>query len=135
MYVSLIYLSGMGNVIAEPAYSGLWDIEIRVQHRGMPVPVAPMKTRQCLNQSNPVPDTSAPGDNCTLSEIKHDNKRMIWSVKCDHPSGPVTGKGQVVFTKTRMNGWVDYHMPKIGNQLYPTSIKHSLRGHYVGVCK
>ena len=108
---------------------GLWEITSKMEIPGMPVPMPPIKYKQCMTNENPVPNQSQPGQECRMKNVKTKGNTVSWEMVCDSQQGEVKSSGKITYKGDRFNGVVMMDMPEQGQ------MKMTMTGRRIGKCK
>ena len=107
---------------------GLWEITSKMEIPGMPVPMPPIKYKQCMTNKNPVPNQSQPGQECRMKNVKTKGNTVSWEMVCDSQQGEVKSSGKITYKGDRFDGVVMMDMPGQGE------MKMTMTGRRIGKC-
>ena len=114
---------------------GLWEITVKMDMPGMPMPMPPQTYRHCLTKKDMVPKTQEQPGQTNCREVKRDVKgdTVSWVIECTAPEGAVTSSGTVTYRGDAMEGAVKVRVPdgKRGTM----EMTQQMNGKWVGPCK
>ena len=111
---------------------GKYEITSKVEMAGMPGQMPSTTVTQCLTEQDPVPDKSASGQNCKISEIKTKGNTVTWDMECDQQGVKVKSTGQMTYSGDKFEGIIKTIMgPESGNMTINTVVS----GKRIGECK
>jgi len=114
---------------------GLWEITIRMDMLGMPMPMPPQTYRHCLTHKDMVPKTQEQPGQTNCREVKREVKgdTVSWVIECTAPEGPVTSSGTVTYRGDAMEGAVKVRVPD--GKRGAMEMTQQMNGKWVGPCK
>ncbi len=112
--------------------AGKYEITSKVEMAGMPGQIPPTTVTQCLTDQDPVPNKTAAGQDCKISEIKTKGNTVSWDMECDQQGVKVKSTGQMTYAGDRFEGTIKTIMgPESGNMTINTVVS----GKRIGECK
>ena len=111
---------------------GKYQITAKVEMPGMPVGMPPQTTTQCLNEQNPVPNTSAGAHGCKITGMKTKGNTVTYAMECNQEGMTVKTTGEMTYKGDSFEGTSKTNMgPSAGGMTVTTVIK----GKRIGNCK
>ena len=111
---------------------GEYEVTSKVEMPGMPMPMPPQTTIQCLTKSDPLPDPNAENQNCEVSDMKTKGNTVTWRMVCDQDGTKTESTGSMTYKGDRFEGTVKTKMgPEMGN----TTVTVHITGKRIGNCK
>ena len=128
-------LAAMPGAWAAPDFHpGLWETTIKMHMQGAPITIAPVTTRQCITPKKMVPNTSQPGQNCTIKNQNISGNSVSWNVECAGSHGTLQGRGQVTYAGNSYHGTMDMRMTNAAGGP-PMTMSYTIDGRRVGACR
>jgi hypothetical protein len=95
-----------------PRRDGRWEVTMQMEMPGMPVPLPPQTTTQCITpeqannpqQSVPQAGRGQVGD-CKVADYKIDGNKVSWTMKCEGRE-PMTGTGEMIYAGETYKGTI-----------------------------
>jgi len=114
---------------------GLWEITIRMDMPGMPMPMPPQTYRHCLTHKDMVPKTQEQPGQTNCREVKREVKgdTVSWVIECTAPEGAVISSGTVTYRGDAMEGAVKVRVPD--GKRGAMEMTQQMNGKWVGPCK
>ncbi len=114
---------------------GLWEITIRMDMPGMPMPMPPQTYRHCLTHKDMVPKTQEQPGQTNCREVKREVKGETVScvIECTAPEGAVISSGTVTYRGDAMEGAVKVRVPD--GKRGAMEMTQQMNGKWVGPCK
>jgi hypothetical protein len=106
---------------------GLWEITTKMEMPGMSMP--PMKHTQCMTKNNLVPQSSQPGQECSITQTKVVGNTVTWTMKCTGQGGEMEGTGKITYTGDSFEGTMTMSMPQTNMK-----ITSHISGKRIGDC-
>ncbi len=122
----------MATVAHAEMKAGEWELTVKMKMPGVPIPMPPIKVKQCMNPDQPIPAVGSPDQECKVKDHKTEGDKVTWTVECKQPDGSsMTGSGEMTFKDTTMTG-----SQKItGSALGPNgTMEYSFSGKWLGPC-
>ena len=110
---------------------GLWETTVTTEMPGMPMAIPPMTTRSCIQDTDLVPDTRQPGQECELIEHSVEGNRVSWQIRCSSEGTIIIGNGELTYAGDTYTGEVRMNMQQGGQSMQMTQ---SLQGRRIGEC-
>lgn len=118
------------NLNAIDLKEGLWEMSVKMEVKGMPMPIPAQKYTQCVTKDKLVPTGEGSKDvNCKVIDYKISGNSITWKMVCKDDEGETTiiGKGT-------------YNLDKFGGE---TKVKthdgmemvQNITGKWIGKCK
>lgn len=117
-----------GKVDMQP---GMWEITSRIESSDLPVSIPPSVTRQCLNESDFVPQANASQAGCEIADLTTSGGKVTYTLTCSSGGMTTVSKAAIAYHGTSMEGTITSHMsggPSAMNMTY------TLKGERVGTC-
>jgi hypothetical protein len=108
---------------------GKYEITAKVEMPGMPGGMPPQTMTQCLNEQNPVPDSSADSQGCKITDMKTRGNTVTYTMECIREGMKTKITGEMTYS---FEGTTQMSMgPTAGNMTVTTVIK----GKRIGECE
>jgi len=130
---SVVCVGVMATTAHAEMKAGEWELTVKMKMPSVPIPMPPVKVKQCLTPEQPMPVVGSPDQDCKIKDHKIEGDKVTWTVECKQPDGSsVTGSGEMTFKDTSMTG-----TQKItGSALGPAgTMEYSFSGKWLGACK
>ena len=111
---------------------GLWETTVTTQMSGMPMSIPPVTTRSCIRESDLVPQTDTPGQECELLEHSVSGNQVTWRIRCSSQGATTTGQGQITYSGDTYEGEMEMNTAQGGHRM---AITQQLEGRRVGECQ
>ena len=138
MFKKICTLFVLGLLIAVlPAWGldlkpGKYEITAKVEMPGMPGGTPPQTTTQCLNEQNPVPDSSAGAQGCKITDMKTRGNTVTYTMECNREGMKTKITGEMTYHGDSFEGTTQMSMgPTAGNMTVTTVLK----GKRIGECE
>jgi len=138
MLKKICTLSVLGMLIAAlPAWGlnlnpGKYEITTKVEMSGMPGGTPPQTMTQCLNEQDPVPDSSAGAQGCKITDMKTSGNTVTYTMECDQQGMQTKSTGEITYKGDSFEGTTETNMgPAAGNMTITTVVK----GKRIGKCE
>ena len=124
-------------LVALPAWGldlkpGKYQITAKVEMPGMPGGMPPQTTTQCLNEQNPVPNTSAGAHGCKITDMKTKGNTVTYEMECNQQGMTIKNNGEMTYKGDSFEGTSQTNMgPAAGGMTVKTVVK----GKRIGDCK
>ena len=128
----LFLLSAAGGVQALDFQPGKWQVTSKVEMPGMPVPVPPMTSTQCMTEQEPVPANSAQGQACEILDMKTEGNTVSWKMKCNEAGGKSEGSGRITYHGDSFEGSIRTKVGGAGSDMVVTT---QVTGKRLGSCE
>ena len=112
---------------------GLWETKVRTEMGGVPVQMPPVTTRQCIRESDLVPQTNSSGQDCKVVDQNLSNSTVTWRIECKAENMHTTGNGKIMYHGDTFQGRIDMTMNQQG--MGPMSMSQTLEGKRIGDCQ
>ena len=111
---------------------GKYEITAKVEMPGMPGGMPPQTMTQCLNEQNPVPDSSADSQGCKITDMKTRGNTVTYTMECNQEGMKTKITGEMTYHGDSFEGTTQMNMgPTAGNMTVTTVIK----GKRIGECE
>ncbi|MBW2168331.1 MAG: DUF3617 domain-containing protein [Deltaproteobacteria bacterium] len=107
---------------------GLWEITSKMKMRGMDMPS--YTHTQCITKKDLVPQSSQPGQECQVTDVKYKGNTVTWNVKCSTQGGEMTGSGRITYGGDSFEGTMKMIMGGSGMEMTTY-----MSGRRIGDCK
>lgn len=107
---------------------GEWEITVETEIAGVPMKIPPVTYKQCITDSEPVPENRQPGQQCQVKDMQRKGSTITWTVVCNTGGGTTTGKGEVHYEGNQMKG-------KMEMQMEGMTMISNMKGRRLGPCK
>lgn len=111
---------------------GLWEITTQIKMPGMPIQMPPMKTTQCIDQDDLVPQTSQPDQpdqQCEIANMTIDGNTVTYDMVCAAQGNTMKGHSSITYSKDRMQGKMTVSMEPSN-----MTMNYTLSGKRIGNC-
>jgi len=81
---------------------GLWEITTKVSMPGMSMP--PVTNTQCLTKKDLVPESSQPGQECNITDVKVVGNTVSWTMQCKSQGTEMKGTGNMTYSGNSFKG-------------------------------
>jgi hypothetical protein len=107
---------------------GLWEITTKMEIPGMPMQFPPQTHTQCLTQTDLVPTSVEPDQDCKVvkKDIKGDT--VTWVMKCKTSEGTAVLNGRITYQGETFEGVVKVEQGD-------TEITQTMSGRWIGTCE
>jgi len=103
---------------------GKYQITAKVEMPGMPGGMPPQTTTQCLNEQNPVPNTSAGAHGCKITDMKTKGNTITYAMECNQQGMQTKTTGEMTYKGDSFEGTNQTYMgPAAGGMYVKTVIK------------
>lgn len=85
---------------------GEWQTEVRIEFNGSMFPV-PFTTKKCLTKADPIPNTTANTENCSITDVTDKDNQVGWTLQCIDAKGSLHGVGSVTFEEKAFKGTME----------------------------
>jgi hypothetical protein len=113
---------------------GLWEMTAKVEMKGMPQSMPPATFRQCITNSNPVPQNKDQDKNydCKTTAQNISGNTVSYTVECKGKDGVMQTSGTSTYTGTSMDGTSNTKFKMKGQPEMQMATK--IKGKYIGAC-
>jgi hypothetical protein len=130
MLKKICTLSVLGLLIAALPVWGLdlkpgkYEITAKVEIPGMPGGTPPQTMTQCLNEQNPVPDSSAGAQGCKITDMKTTGDTVTYTMECNQQGTQTKSTGKITYKGGSFEGTSETNMgPAAGGMTVTTVVK------------
>jgi len=130
MLKKICTLSVLGLLIAALPVWGLdlkpgkYEITVKVEIPGMPGGTPPQTMTQCLNEQNPVPDSSAGAQGCKITDMKTTGDTVTYTMECNQQGTQTKSTGKITYKGDSFEGTSETNMgPAAGGMTVTTVVK------------
>mgnify|MGYP001087919804 CR=1 FL=1 len=111
---------------------GKYQITAKVEMPGMPGGMPAQTMTQCLNEQNPVPNTSAGAHGCKITDMKTKGTTINYAMDCKQEGMTIKTTGKMTYKGDSFEGTSRTNMgPAAGGMTVTTVVK----GKRIGNCK
>jgi hypothetical protein len=107
---------------------GFWEITTITKMPGMEMP--PRKYTQCITKQEYVPQSSQPGQECTITDTKVVGNTVTWTIECKSQGEEMNGTGRITYQGDSFEGTMTMTMPQSDME-----ITSDISGKRIGECK
>lgn len=117
---------------------GLWEMTYRTRVEGVPDEMAstmqkgPKVKRECVTRDNMDFKPQNMGGGCKYTTISQSASRVAWDIRCQAKQQNSTGRGEINFNGTTLNGWFELNMQ--GGPMGNMQMRNSFTGERVDDC-
>lgn len=83
----------------------LWDVNVKMEIVGMPIPMPPITQRLCARKGGNDNDFVPRQENCSVSDARRSGNKLSFRMVCAGKN-PMTGTGEFTFVADAYNGQV-----------------------------
>lgn len=96
-FLATLVLLGCASSVSAQGHDELWDIDMKVEMAGVPVPMPPMVQKICQPKARP-DDRMVPMDkDCRMLESKRSGSRFTFKFRCEGGGNDYTGSGEMEY--------------------------------------
>lgn len=111
---------------------GKYEITVKMEMPGMPGGMPPQTMAQCLNEQNPVPDSSPDAQGCKMSNMRTKGNTVTYTIECNQPGMEAKITGEMIYKGDAFEGTTKTSMgPEAGGMTVVTVVK----GKRIGKCE
>jgi hypothetical protein len=111
---------------------GKYEITAKVEMPGMPGGMPTQTTTQCLNEQNPVPDSSTGAQGCKITDMKTKGNTVTYTMECNQQGMKTKSTGEITYNGDSFEGTTQTTMgPAAGGMTVTTVVK----GKRIGKCE
>ncbi|MDY6881871.1 MAG: DUF3617 family protein [Desulfatiglans sp.] len=136
MFKKMCSFSVLMLLVALPAWGldlkpGKYEITAKVEMPGMPAGMAPQTTTQCLDELNPVPNSSAAAQGCKIIDMKTKGNTVTYTMECTQQGMKIKTTGKITYNGDSFEGTSQTSMgPSAGGM----TVKTTINGKRIGEC-
>ncbi len=133
--VGFLLAVGYGNAaVGEPNMRpGLWEITVKTEVQGMPMPMPSTSYRHCITKEDLVPRTERPGEQCKILKKTVSGDTVTWRVSCESKDMKTTGTGRITYKGDTYRGSIEMQMS--GGSGDSMKMSQKIQGKRIGNCK
>ena len=111
---------------------GKWEITTKMDMKGLPMQMQPIKTTVCLNQKDVVPQKPQKNEDCKMISNKIEGSTVTWVMQCrDKRGNTVDSTGRITYKGASFDGSMEMDMSgKDGKQ----HMSQKMSGKRIGDC-
>jgi hypothetical protein len=111
---------------------GKWEITTKMDMKGLPMQMQPIKTTVCLNQKDVVPQKPQKNEDCKMINNKVEGNTVTWVMQCrDKRGNTVDSTGRITYKGASFDGSMEMDMSgKDGKQ----HMSQKMSGKRIGDC-
>ena len=103
---------------------GKYEITAKVEMAGVPGGMPPQTTTQCLNEQNPVPESSAGAQGCKITDMKTKGNTVTYTMECNQQGMKTKSTGEMTYNGDSFEGTTQTSMgPAAGGMNVTTVVK------------
>ena len=103
---------------------GKYEITTKVEMSGMPGGTPPQTMTQCLNEQDPVPDSSAGAQGCKITDMKTSGNTVTYTMECNQQGMKTKSTGEMTYNGDSFEGTTQTSMgPAAGDMTVTTVVK------------
>jgi hypothetical protein len=108
---------------------GKWEVTTRMEMVGMQMNMPPMTHTQCITETDYVPQTGQPGEECEVTRTRVSGDTVTWTMHCRGKGGEMNGTGKVTYQGDSFKG-------EISMAVVPTGMSMTIytNGRRIGAC-
>jgi hypothetical protein len=111
---------------------GMWEFK-SVSKMPMMQQQQSHESTECVTEGERTPDEFLDGmEDCTISDVKSDDKIMAWTITCKNQSADMNGSAEMKSTGTTLNGKMNMSMSIPGHP--PVTMEMNWEGKRLGPC-
>ena len=111
---------------------GKYEITAKVEMPGMPDGMPAQKMTQCLNEQNPVPDTSVGAQGCKITDMKTKGNTVTYSMECNQQGMKTKSTGEMTYNGDSFEGTT---LTSMGPAAGGVTVKTVVKGRRIGKCE
>ena len=111
---------------------GKYEITAKVEMPGMPGGMPPQTTIQCLNEQNPVPDSSTGAQGCKITDMKTKGNTVTYTMECNQQGMKIKSTGEITYKGDSFEGTTQTTM---GSAAGGMTVKTVIKGKRIGKCE
>jgi hypothetical protein len=112
---------------------GNWDVTVKMEMVGIPFPLPPVQTSQCVTKKDVVPDMSRQNQDCIVKDQKVSGDTVTWRVQCKSADGTMDGEGRIKYAGRTYDGEMLAKMTEKSGQAM--TMKYTMQGRHTGPCR
>ncbi len=89
---------------APPMNPGQWQVTIKTEMPGIPVPIPPITQTHCLTEEDMVPQKGEPGQNCKTVDYNVSGSKVTWRMICTGDPGETESRGEITYSGDTFKG-------------------------------
>ncbi|MEW6674355.1 MAG: DUF3617 family protein [Thermodesulfobacteriota bacterium] len=110
---------------------GKYEITVKMEIPGMPGGMPAQTSTQCLNEKNPVPDSSPDPQGCKMTNLKTSGNTVTYTIECSQKGMEGKSAGEITYKGDSFEGTTKTSMgPEAGGMIVTTVVK----GKRIGKC-
>ncbi|MDF1593416.1 MAG: DUF3617 family protein [Desulfobacterales bacterium] len=110
---------------------GKYEITVKMEMPGIPGGMPPQTMVQCLNEKNPVPDSSPDAQGCKMANMRTKGNTVTYTVNCPQQGMDAKMTGEMTYKGDSFEGTTKMSMgPEAGSMTVITVVK----GRRIGKC-
>jgi len=108
---------------------GKWEVTTRMEMPGMQMNMPPMTHTQCITETDYVPQTGQPGEECEVTRTRVSGDTVTWTMHCRGKGGEMNGTGKVTYQGDSFKGEISMSVVATG-----MSMTIYTNGRRIGAC-
>ena len=118
--------------IASPnMHDGKWEITTKLDMKGLPMQMQPIKTTVCLDQKDAVPQKPQKNEDCKMISNKVEGNTVTWVMQCKDKNGTVDSTGKITYKGDSFDGTLNMTMSGKGGK---QQMSQKMSGKRIGDC-
>jgi hypothetical protein len=93
---------------------GKWEVTTRMEMPGMQMNMPPMTHTQCITETDYVPQTGQPGEECEVTRTRVSGDTVTWTMHCHGKGGEMNGTGKVTYQGDSFKGEISMSVVQTG---------------------
>jgi hypothetical protein len=111
---------------------GKYQITAKVEMPGMPGGMPPQTMNQCLNEQNPVPNTSSGAHGCKITDMKTKGNTINYAMECNQQGMTIKTTGDMTYKGDSFEGTSQTNMGPVAGGM---TVKTVVKGKRIGNCQ
>ncbi len=111
---------------------GQWEITSKIDMKGMPMKMQPIKTTVCLSQKDAVPQKPQKNEDCKMISNKVEGNTVMWAMQCrDKQGNTIDSNGRITYRGASFDGSMEMDM---GGKQGKQHMSQKMSGRRIGDC-
>lgn len=111
---------------------GLWEFSTKVEMKGVHQSMPATVVRQCVTNTNPVPQTKDKDFDCKITDQKTSGNMIRYAMECKGSQGVMQTTGTMTYAGNAMDGSSTTTFKMKGQP--PIQMSNIMKGKYLGPC-
>jgi len=130
---ALILILATASYAGPDMQEGRWEITSTMEMPGMPAPIPPMTTTQCLTDKDLIPRNTQQSNECKIVDTAIKGNTVSWKMVCNTQVGTTKGDGSITYMGDRFEGAIT--MVLSGPDQPSMTMTTRMKGRRIGDCK